>query len=61
MSKVLLVRHYLAIMTSGYAPEGYTVKHAVELFFAFHPDVEKIQYYGSTLNIQANNLVKNSG
>jgi hypothetical protein len=22
----------------------YTVKNAVELFFAFHPDVEKIQY-----------------
>ncbi len=25
--------------------DGYTVKNAVELFFAFHPDVEKIQYY----------------
>jgi hypothetical protein len=24
---------------------GYTVKNAVELFFAFHPDVEKIQYH----------------
>jgi hypothetical protein len=23
----------------------YTVKNAVELFFAFHPDVEKIQYH----------------
>jgi hypothetical protein len=22
-----------------------TVKNAVELFFAFHPDVEKIQYH----------------
>ena len=24
---------------------GNTVKNAVELFFAFHPDVEKIQYH----------------
>ncbi len=24
---------------------AYTVKNAVELFFAFHPDVEKIQYH----------------
>ncbi len=23
----------------------HTVKNAVELFFAFHPDVEKIQYH----------------
>jgi hypothetical protein len=25
--------------------KSYTVKNAVELFFAFHPDVEKIQYH----------------
>jgi hypothetical protein len=25
--------------------EPCTVKNAVELFFAFHPDVEKIQYH----------------
>jgi hypothetical protein len=27
------------------AQNQYTVKNAVELFFAFHPEVEKIQYH----------------
>ncbi len=29
----------------GGLEKGNTVKNAVELFFAFHPDVEKIQYH----------------
>ena len=35
----------LLISCTQHFTRWYTVKNAVELFFAFHPDVEKIQYH----------------